>query len=408
MLVGSSKDTTIRVWDLSTIEKSNKKAKVGSPFLDIAVWKKWKANTSLPPDYFAGCKLLQGHIDWVWCCCFSPDGKYLASGGGKSDMNVRIWDHEGKCLRELKGHEHAVGCVAFSPDGSLLASGSDDYTLRLWNPHTGSCVTVLKGHTSYIWSCAFSPCGALLASAAQDNTIRIWNASSSVEQPSVVVLTEHKACVRSVVFSPNGQFMASASNDHSVRIWRVERPIVGSRATYAITPHAVLTGHTNDVQCCAFSTDGSLLASASHDGTVRLWSRGMTNDFRCVRVLTHNSSVVGVSFARNGHVMATASRDQRVRLWRMQEKQDVVKVLDRDMYNLHMFYDSIWKHMASHRDGDDDTCLEPAQGSGSLPAADGPAGEDESSDDSSDLELYDGDEMDEMDDEDDEEGEDDE
>lgn len=105
---------------------------------DIKVW-----------DTITGQKLLtlRGHTSEVFSVTFGPDGKRLASAGGRwnrgletrsaanqeGPADVKIWDTTtGRDLFTIRGHTGAVYCVAFSPDGKLLATGGRDKILRIW------------------------------------------------------------------------------------------------------------------------------------------------------------------------------------------------------------------------------------------------------------------------------------
>ena len=89
---------------------------------------------------------LTGHEGAIHCVAFSPDGRHVLSASGgqivmypqpgfrhSRDNTVRLWDvSSGRELCRFTGHRQSVSAVAFSPDGRFVLSGGGDNTLRLW------------------------------------------------------------------------------------------------------------------------------------------------------------------------------------------------------------------------------------------------------------------------------------
>lgn len=60
-----------------------------------------------------------------------PDGSGLATWA--ADHVVRLWDADGRMLRELRGHRAGILQVNFSPDGNFILTTSRDGSAKLWD-----------------------------------------------------------------------------------------------------------------------------------------------------------------------------------------------------------------------------------------------------------------------------------
>ena len=140
---------------------------------------------------------------------FSPDGSRLGCAGTGT---VHVWDvRTGRQLYQFD----AVGPIAFSPNGRWLASGGPDKTVKIRDAAYGSELHTLRGHTSVVTSLAFSPDSRWLASAG-DLTVKIWDATTGQE---LRTLKGGVGFVSSVAFSPDGHWLAYTGRN-AIELWR--------------------------------------------------------------------------------------------------------------------------------------------------------------------------------------------
>ena len=155
--------------------------------------------------------------DYLPSLSFSPDGKTLATGGGLSESDIRLWETaSGKELGRLKGHKSWVSSLVFWPDGKRLASSSADQTIRIWDVEDRKCLDVLRGHVLEVWRLALAPDQKTLVSGCKDGTVCLWDTSGLHPSHGPITLPE---AISSWCFSPDSRSIVTVDLQGDVRRW---------------------------------------------------------------------------------------------------------------------------------------------------------------------------------------------
>jgi glucose repression regulatory protein TUP1 len=231
------------------------------------------------------------HSSVVCCVRFSLDGRYVATGCNRV---ANIYDVEtGQLAVSLQDMQHGddgdlyIRSVCFSPDGKYLATGAEDKVIRVWEIVSAKIIHQFTGHDQDIYSLDYARNGKFIASGSGDRTVRLWDLESG--QQFLQLLIDDG--VTTVAISPNNQLIAAGSLDKSVRLWDTAGNVL-ERLEGEL-------GHNDSVYSVAFSPESGSLVSGSLDKTIKLWDlngaqvRGSGRVARCSR--TFEGHKVGIT-----------------------------------------------------------------------------------------------------------------
>ncbi|OJJ31438.1 hypothetical protein ASPWEDRAFT_119580 [Aspergillus wentii DTO 134E9] len=300
-------------------------------------------------------------VDLCQYLSVSRDAKYVAVGYLNWDQEtserynrVTVWDvSTGKAFHT---HEAPGVCaVAFSGDGTALLSALENGALNVWDSATDalhSCHTESKG----TWHAVFCSDGNTVTSFNRQGQI-IWNwttgslrqirafsktmayiesMTDNVFTPQVVLpysgidhdrwaknienlddlIGPHILSFRSIALSPDGKMVATMGKyGQYIQVWDT------TTATTVVKPE----GHTGKIYNLCHSPDGTWVASAGGDNTIRLWDAMTGLQTRCF-ICPHrlhppprlDSSLLRIAFSPDGKYLGGLTKDGVMRVWDVQ------------------------------------------------------------------------------------------
>jgi len=233
--------------------------------------------------------------------CFSPDGKYLATGGSNGLIQVnfflssiyesltgglvcwgtdipsiipsQIWDIACRCIGyTFKGHQWSANSLDFSHDGSFIVSVSNDKTVRIWNMNTRESKVFPIADLEHVGCVAVSPDDRFVAAGSFYGDVYIWDVDTGTLIDS---LRGHNSWVYSIAFTPDGKGLVSCSADKTLKYWEISTAFRDTHETGRQFSKCLqdFTGHRDHVMSVAISRDGQWIVSGSADRGVQFWDR---------------------------------------------------------------------------------------------------------------------------------------
>ncbi len=264
----------VLIWDLAGARLLRRigKGSLGNLVQDLA-WHKdgqWLAVAEGSPAGPGAVKVLHASAgslvmdcsepkDVVYSVAFSPDGKWLAAGG--ADSLVHVWSVTAKKHVAMKEHTDWIDKVVFSPDGKFLASAGEDRTALIWEVGTWKRLARLE-EKDPVHGAAFSPDGQFLLLALAGASDQMLRLRKRVDGELARATDLGAAVPGDVVWFPPTNRILVPCSDTTIKVFD------GGNGNLV----ANLAGHEAWVDRVAIRPDGARLASASADGTVKLWN----------------------------------------------------------------------------------------------------------------------------------------
>ncbi len=201
--------------------------------------------------------MLEGHGGWVESLAFTTDNNGLYSAS--TDKTIIFWDLISGTNKEFYKYTDKISSISISSQGNMLAGGSADGKIFLWNLTSGKSSVIYNSPGSFITVVKFDNSGTKIAVGDKKGKLSIINLRTN----KVSNINAHAARIPDVQFSPDNSLLATASYDGTIKIWNVNNP--GLRPVE-------IRAHEAWALTLAFSKDGKYLISGDNTENIFIWA----------------------------------------------------------------------------------------------------------------------------------------
>jgi WD40 repeat protein len=259
---------------------------------------------------------------------FSPDGEKLAISGSGS-VAVVVDARSGETVFTLAGHKWTLTGVAWSPDGRWIATSSRDGTARIWDADTGTLRHTLVGHGAWVQDVGWSPGSDRLVTGSSDGTAKVWTVTEESARELLSLSAQGTSSgIDGVAYSPDGdRIMAGDESITAVEVWDVSItggaewanlpavPFFPGSATFTPDGRRLVASTVGGSATVWDATAGTRLLTFGPDGP---WANPDGADVLAIDPLIDRPSganVLAIDVSSDGELIATASADGSAKVW---------------------------------------------------------------------------------------------
>lgn len=253
-------------------------------------------------------RIFRGHAGMVATVAFSPDGKWLASGGGDGALAL-VEVATGTTVWSLQLEQGGLSRVAFLPSGGQLVASSVTGFLTLINRETGTRNAEQPLDHTRLTDFALQPDGQRVALAMQTEGVQVWDFT---KRARLAEFREPLTRVVSVAIDAKGRLLASSGRDGSV----VVRDLADGQVRWQIK------AHDGPALKVAFNLQTDQLLSAGADGWLRVWSAADGTPMRSFRA--SERPLRDAIFSPDGQTIVTTGADACIKFWKADSSAPVL------------------------------------------------------------------------------------
>jgi WD40 repeat protein/serine/threonine protein kinase len=305
LLVSSSTDGTVKSWDTSRGPDGDRLSATSAPVRHVAwnprnqliAWRDvqglisvWDLTTRSRVAEFSESEVGATALAW------HPRGDRLATA---REETVLVYSIRGESEPLRLDAGDIVWTIRWSPDGRYIAVGGDRAEIQVHDAITGELLFTLKNHENNVRTfCWIS--GNSICSADGAAILRRWNVEEQREEAQLRI---DSTLITSLSLNDQGTRVSVATQEGSIH--DIDLSAMQLRMT--------LNGHRGPAWDSVWVSDDSRLVTAGQDGTLRIWD--LVSGEEALRIHAHQAAVWSVDRSSSGNVLVSAGADGDVRFW---------------------------------------------------------------------------------------------